>query len=314
MPTLRKLLLTLAGVLCTLAGCSRDADQQEAVATPIEPDAISICVVNYPLKYFAQQIGGERVTVEFPAPTDGDPAYWTPAADDIIRMQQADLILLNGADYAKWVATVSLPSGKIVNTSSEIGEQLIQLEDATTHSHGPQGEHAHGGLAFTTWLDLQLAVAQARVIYHALAERWPEHEDLFEAGFASLERELIDIDTAIENVLTQQRDTPLVFSHPVYQYFQRRYKLSGKSVHWEPDELPTDEQWTNLAELLKQHDAKWMIWESEPLPETVARLREMGLESVVFDPCSNTPEGNDFLAMLRKNLSVLADAFGGGGE
>ncbi len=44
--------------------------------TAAEP--LNVYVVNYPLKYFAERIGGEHVKVEFPAPTDVDPAYWNP--------------------------------------------------------------------------------------------------------------------------------------------------------------------------------------------------------------------------------------------
>lgn len=303
--------MTLAVVLATLysVGCSRSTDQQVISEAP-ESGVIKICVVNYPLKYFAERIGGDRVEVDLPAPSDGDPAFWKPATEDIGRIQKADLILLNGADYARWVAMASLPQAKTINTSTSIKEQFIPLEEATTHSHGPEGEHAHGGTAFTTWLDAKLAIQQARAILNALNDRWPEHQDQFEAGFAGLEKDLLDVDAAIEKALADEKDTPLVFSHPVYQYFERRYSLNGQSVHWEPDEMPTDEQWTELAELLKSHEAKWMIWEGEPEQGTVTRLREMGIESVVFDACGNMPDDGDYLTVMQVNLDVLSKALG----
>jgi zinc transport system substrate-binding protein len=294
--------------LCSF-GCSRSPDQQEVPDVDSESGLATVYVVNYPLKYFAERVGGDRVSVEFPAPPDIDPAFWKPTAEDIIGFQQADLILLNGAHYAHWVATVSLPQSKTVNTSTSISEQLIQLEEATTHSHGPEGQHAHGGMAFTTWLDPKLAIEQARAVCDALNARWPEHEQQFESGFADLERDLRELDAAIEGALADTKDTPLVFSHPVYQYFQRRYGLNGKSVHWEPDEAPSAEQWDELAEILKSHRAEWMIWEGQPSQDTVSRLREMGIESVVFDPCGNVPEDGDYLAVMQKNLSGMADAF-----
>ncbi|MBW1743769.1 MAG: hypothetical protein JRJ47_10130 [Deltaproteobacteria bacterium] len=51
---------------------------------PASPDSVwarsplSVYVVNYPLKYFAERIGGDHVDVEFPAPKGTDPAYWIP--------------------------------------------------------------------------------------------------------------------------------------------------------------------------------------------------------------------------------------------
>ena len=58
---------------------------------------LTVYVVNYPLKYFAERIGGDAVTVVFPAPADEDPAYWMPDAKTISDYQKADLILLNEA-------------------------------------------------------------------------------------------------------------------------------------------------------------------------------------------------------------------------
>jgi hypothetical protein len=81
---------------------------------------LTVYVVNYPLKYFAKRIGGEHIEVVFPAPADVDPAYWNPDVDTISAYQQADLIFLNGAGYAKWVDKVSLPRSKLVNTSKKL--------------------------------------------------------------------------------------------------------------------------------------------------------------------------------------------------
>ena len=62
---------------------------------------LNVYVVNYPLKYFAERIGGPHVRVTLPVPAGEDPVYWTPTIAEITAYQQADLILLNGAGYAK---------------------------------------------------------------------------------------------------------------------------------------------------------------------------------------------------------------------
>ena len=40
---------------------------------------LNVYVVNYPLKYFAERIGGPHVKVTLPVPADVDPVYWAPA-------------------------------------------------------------------------------------------------------------------------------------------------------------------------------------------------------------------------------------------
>ena len=67
--------------------------------------------------------------------------------------------------------------------------------------------------------------------------------------------------------------------------------------------------WTKLEEKVKEHPAKWMIWEGEPLPESVAKLKEMGIESIVFDPCGNRPEQGDFLSVMKNNVTNLKRVF-----
>ena len=85
---------------------------------PSAAGKLLIYTVNYPLAYFAERIGGDSVEVVFPAPDGIDPAFWQPTTTDILGYQSADLILLNGAGYAKWLSRVSLPAAGLVDTSA----------------------------------------------------------------------------------------------------------------------------------------------------------------------------------------------------
>jgi zinc transport system substrate-binding protein len=270
---------------------------------------LSVYTVNYPLKYFAERIGGDLVTVEFPAPPDVDPVYWSPDAETISAYQTADLILLNGASYAKWVEVASLPQSKLVNTSRAFSDSYVTVEGTVTHSHGPEGEHSHGEAAFTTWLDPTLAKRQAGAILEAFVRAQPDRQDEFMAGFESLEQELTELDMVLEELVAGVRSQPLLTSHPVYQYLARGYRLNLLSVHFEPDEFPSARAWRELTQLLTSHPASWMLWEAEPLEETAARLRELGVESAVFDPCANTPAEGDYRAVMRRNLDNLESVF-----
>jgi len=53
--------------------------------------------------------------------------------------QQADLVVLNGAAYAGWVSTVSLPRLRHLDTSKAFKDGFIVGEDTVTHSHGLTG-------------------------------------------------------------------------------------------------------------------------------------------------------------------------------
>ncbi len=277
-----------------------------SVASPAKADdPLNVYVVNYPLKYFAERIGGPHVKVTLPVPADVDPVYWTPKIADIGAYQQADLILLNGAGYAKWVSKVSLPRSKTVDTSRGFKDRYITVEETMTHSHGAEGEHAHEGLAFTTWLDLSLAARQAEATADALSRRRPQLQDQFKANFQSLEKDLLALDGRIRAIVSANNTVPVIFSHPVYDYFEKAYGLNGQSVHWEPDQEPSSAQIVELRKVLETHPARWMIWEDLPVKSAIAVLETMGILSTVFNPCGNVPPDGDFMTVMRQNIANL---------
>jgi zinc transport system substrate-binding protein len=272
-------------------------------------DPLVVYTVNYPLQYFTGRIAAEHAEVVFPAPAGEDPAFWTPAPETVGQYQRADLIVLNGAGYAKWVSKASLPRLRLVDSAAAFGNRLIVVANTLIHSHGPSGEHSHAGTAFTTWLDLSQAAKQAEAIVTALARKRPAQAAEFRRRYAALEKELLSLDAEIESIVAADPQRPLLASHPVYQYFARRYGLKLNSVLWESDEVPTEVQWAELAETLESHPARWMIWESEPTAVTAERLASLGVHSLVFDPCATVPEHGDFMRVMRDNVSRLRAAF-----
>jgi zinc transport system substrate-binding protein len=275
----------------------------------VAAERLIVYTVKHPLEYFAQRIAGDHAEVVFPAPPDVDPAFWQPDAETIGDFQRADVILLNGASYAKWVSKVSLPRRKLVDTSAGFRNRYIETEGGVTHSHGREGEHSHAGTAFTTWLDFTQAIEQARAVRDALSRLMPEQTNTFAANFSELERDLLDLDARLEAIVARDPAKPLLASHPVYQYLVRRYPLNLKNVMWEPDAMPPESEWQALAELRKGHPATWMLWESDPTSEIGGRLRRLGIQSAVFDPCANPPAAGDFLSVMSNNLANMAQVF-----
>ena len=213
--------------------------------------------------------------------------------------------MLNGADYAKWVRTASLPSSKVVNALPAASENFIETEGTVKHKHGPRGEHDHGGTAFTTWLDFQQAEQQASAVKNALTRLLPEQSETFVENFGALQADLAALDADMQSLARKIGDRPLTASHPVYQYLARRYALNMRAVHWEPNVVPAQADVEDLNRLLAEHPAKWMVWEGRPDPKSVELLRELGVRSVVFDPTGNVPEQGDWLDVMLQNVANL---------
>ena len=78
---------------------------------------------------------------------------------------------------------------------------------------------------------------------------------------------------------------------------------------WEPDVVPTEWQWQELKQLLRHHPAKWMIWEGAPDERSVTGLKEIGVSSLLFNPCANVPGKGDFMSVMTKNVLQLEMAY-----
>ncbi len=300
--------LMLISIVLLFAGCGGAGNQAETEGASAENSEGTLVVTsNYPTYFYASRIAAGVVgapEIVFPD-IDGDPAYWTPSAEQIQLLQSADVMILNGAGAEPWLNLITLDPRHLVDTSVNIAGRLIPLEDSVQHQHGPEGEHSHEGTAFTTWLDPQLAIAQAEVVTSALVELVPSGEVLFRGNVADLEQELVALDTRLAEVFARLGGQPVLFSHPVYQYLQRRYGINGESVHWEPDAEPTTSAWIALQQILATHRATIMIWEDEPLMSTAQRLSDAGITSVPFHTVANRPNQGDYFSVMSDNAARL---------
>lgn len=302
--------LCLVSALLTLTHCGKQpAGENQTGGAKATGGKPVVYVANYPLKYFAGRIGGDLIDVRFPAPADEDPAFWQPTDDIISAYQNADLILMNGAAYSKWADKTTLPASKLIDTSAAFKAALIEEKSAVTHSHGTGGEHSHNGIAFTTWIDLNQAQQQAAAVRAGLGRLLPSAGAKLDENLAKLTAELRALDDRMMAVGKRMNNQPVAASHPVYQYWARRYGINLKFVLWEPEDVPTDKQMDELKALLATHPAKWMIWEGEPAKESVEKIKTLGLQSVVFDPCGNTPDTGDFLSTMKANVERMEKAF-----
>jgi zinc transport system substrate-binding protein len=279
-------------------------DEKGAGDKTVDTAQASIITVNYPLYYFTQQLAADLATVILPVPAGSDPAQWNPQLEDILQMQQAELIILNGAGYSTWLDKVSLSPNRLVNSSLDAKDQWITLDGQTTHSHGPGGEHSHGGYAFTTWMDMTLARQQASAIARALIKRWPGQQQAIALREARLLEALTELDKAYQRLAVDLAGKNLIYSHPVYQYFERRYQLAGESLHWEPGEMPSEKQWRYLQNRVAGKSDNLFIWEDEPSTGIAQRMAAMGLASVVIRPAANT-SSKDWLSEQQANLERL---------
>jgi zinc transport system substrate-binding protein len=278
----------------TLASCGDKPSEHPAPPS----DGKTVLTTFYPTQYFAERIAGDSLTVDCPVPEGADPIFWQPDRGSLQRYQAADLIIINGAQFEKWLATASLPESRIVDTAKSFEQDFIRYE-TTTHKHGSAGEHSHDGIDGHTWLDPINAKVQAATIRQELAKRWPEHAAAFEKNFAELVADLDALDAACKEVDPAQA---ILASHPAYNYIARRYGWRVTNVDLDPETLPAKDA------IPAGHPAKVILWESMPREKTIALLeKQHGLKSIVFSPAELKGE-EDYLATMHANIARLKEA------
>lgn len=296
--------IIIVALLLIQIGCTTDNGKTTGQLKNDRSKKPVIAVSNYPMFYFTERMA-PWAEVKFPAENSEDPAYWRPTTDDISILQNADLIILNGAGYEKWLSTISVPATKIINSLKGFDDLLIKLDDKITHSHGLEGEHEHAETAFTTWLDFNLGMKQAQAIKDALILLVPSKGDEIAQNFLSLKSDLASLDTRMLATANRLKDKTLYASHPVYQYLSKAYNINIISEHWEPHEMPGEEMWRRFREKLESNPSGIMLWEDKPLPEIEKKLNKLGIRTVVFNPCAKKPETGDFLSVMDSNIDGL---------
>ncbi len=303
--------LVLGGIV--LAGCARD--DQAVPAETQQAGPLTVYTTFYPTQYFTVRIGGDLVNVVCPVPADEDAIFWMPPDEIIQQYQQADLIVVNGAGFAKWVDKVVLPQSRVVDTAKSFSDTFIHYEKATVHSHGMAGEHAHEGLDGHTWVDPVNAIAQAKAIKDALVARLPGHQKQIEQGFTALEADLQNLDQTLRAYAEGYDQKPFFASHPAYNYIARRYDWKIINLDLDPEEMPSDEAIADMKQNVTDHGVKYLVWEGTPTDEIATRMEdEVGVINIVFSPCElitseELADGDDYLRVMQTNLKNIAPIF-----
>ncbi len=313
----RNLLITAIAawlLILGMAACNGGTTGGSTAADPTPRDGkLSVYTSCFPVDWLTRQVAGEHAEVTLILPVGEDPPEWTPPAEVVTAMQNADLVVINGASFEGWVATTTLPQDRIVDSTAGQHEQLIVVVEEGTHSHGKEGEHTHKGTDPHTWSDPEMARAQAEAIRDALITADPDHTADYEVAYKALAEELGGLDAAYRGAMLEYNQEVMATSHPAFNYLGRRYGLHLIDFGFEPDAAPTDRELQRLKDTVAKEGITVLLWEANPTPEVQATFDEMELMSVFLDPLEQPGEGAayDYLVQSKQNVAVLQGLFSG---
>ncbi len=264
----------------------------------------------FPVDWLTRRVAGDDTDVVNVLPAGEDPPEWVPPADVIGKLQQGDLIVINGAGFEKWVTTTTLPADRLVDSSAPIHDQLIQIK-GITHSHGKKGAHTHTGTDPHTWSDPANAVAQAQAIRDALSAADPGHAEGFDTRFQALKKDLDDLAEAFTAANAGYDGQVLATSHPAFNYIGRRLGWTIANFGFEPGEDPDAHQFEAFADRVQADHIAIMLWEAMPGDDLKARFEATGVRVVFLDPLEQPPDGGsyDYLSQARANVETIRQLF-----
>lgn len=297
----------LLGAVCLLSSaCSTRSQPQASAGGPSQPRVVC---VHYPLGFLVREIAGDYFDILLPESETGrSPADWRPDSETLGRIQTSDLILLNGAGYAKWVSTVSLPPSKLRNTGRSFADQLLLRPNVLVHRHGPEGEHAHQGYASLTWLDLSYMARQGDAVCEALVSVATDRETEFRSKWQQLRGTLETLDAEFLAQRPALAQSHIVATHPGYEYWLRRYGQQHSLVDLADSTRFSDDQIRQIQELRSDGVQVLLVFPKPPTSEMRDQCSEQNWSWIILETCEAQPDEGDFLQVFRGNLEQLRGA------
>lgn len=162
-----------------------------------------------------KQIAGEDIDVLVLLGPDTDPHSFQLRPQDLVALQRADLVFVNGLD---------LEAG-LSNILESIDDHVVSLSADLPGLLAADDEGDHGTYDPHVWFDPTLVSAWVDVIGDQLSQLVPSLESQFKTRAATYQRELAELNMWIQSILEEiPADRRLLITdHHVYGYFARRY-------------------------------------------------------------------------------------------
>lgn len=186
-----------------------------------EQEEITVVASFYPLYEFASRVGGDRAEVSSLVPAGIEPHDWEPAPQDRLRVQSADMLVINGAGFESWAG--DMEAQVIVDTSDGIE---LEHEEEVEDEHGREG-----GINPHIWLDPVLVKHQVEKIRDAMVTADPENADYYNQNAAEFTAELDQLDAFAKLELGDCEKSDFIAFHDAFAHFAERYGLTQHSIH-----------------------------------------------------------------------------------
>jgi len=282
----------MTGCLPTTATSSRSADPDLKIITSFLPVYI----------FTANLITGiDGISLHnLAAPDVGCLHDYTLLPGDMVKLEEADIFVYNGADMESFIGQLAELSDDMTSIEASQGIELLPAA----------GDEENGHI----WLSVPLAIRQVRNISSGLQLADPVHKSQYQANEAAFVSRLEVLDAEIRSGLTDLQHREIITFHEAFPYLAQEYGLTVVGViEREPGSEPSASELAATIDLINSKGIPALFAEpqySTRVAETIAA--ETGAIIYTLDPIvTGAADTATYEQKMRQNLAVLQEALGG---
>lgn len=272
-------------------------------------EQLRVFVSILPQKYFVQQIGKDKVSVEVMVQPGASPATYEPKPRQLAALVSARIYLSIGVPFERvWLKKIAAANPTMTIVATDEGIQKIPMDshdhDHVSHSHKDKAHH-HDMLDPHIWTSPVLVKHQASIIFHALKKADPQNTPFYKRNYDFFIDALNRLDTDLKAVFADKKGSSFLCFHPSWGYFARAYGLKQVAVEVE-GKAPKPAQLKELIAHAKEQQIKAIFVQPQFSTKSAALIANaIDGKIIVADPlaadwASNLrSQANRFNAVLR---------------
>lgn len=264
-----------------------------------------------------RNIAGDRFPVESLLPVGADPHSYQPTPQDVTKIAESRLLILNGLEYEHFVEGLLENAGgeRPIVTGTD-GLEAHHMEEHEEQHEGEEVGHKHEAGDPHMWLDPNLVLTYVENIREGLTHFDPEGEAVYRSNADAYSAELKALDTWI---VEQVHQIPiekrlLVTNHEALGYFAERYgfTLVGTVVEsFSSDASPSAQQLAALIDQIRANGATAIFLDAAD-NDTLARqiAEETGVTVVTglhLESLTDGPPAGTYIDMMKDNVSKIVE-------
>jgi zinc/manganese transport system substrate-binding protein len=209
----------------------------------------------------ARQVGGDDVAVaSIMSNPDQDPHLFETTPGVVKQIADAQIVILNGADYDPWM-------DNLLKASPKAGRTAIPVADLVGKK---AGDNPH------LWYDPGTMPAAAKALAEAFAKADPAHKDGYAARLKSFLASLKPINEKIAAIRGKFAGTMVTASEPVFGYMASALGLKMRNERFQlsimNDTEPSARDLAAFEQDLKDHKVGVMFYNKQASDKVVQHL------------------------------------------